>query len=57
MCMSKEYFQEHCVSATNRVSPHWIQMMIRAREDDAAKKSRDTVKELEAYCAPNRFTL
>jgi hypothetical protein len=55
--MSKEYFQEHCVSATNRVSPHWIQMMIRAREDDAAKKSRDTVKELEAYCAPNRFTL
>jgi hypothetical protein len=27
-------------------------MMIRAREDDAAKKSRDTVKELEAYCAP-----
>jgi hypothetical protein len=26
-------------------------MMIRAREDDASKKSRDTVKEIEAYCA------
>lgn len=52
VCVSKEWLQEHCVSVTNRVSPHWIQMMIRAREDDAAKKSRDTVKELEAYCAP-----
>ena len=26
--------------------------MIRAREEDASKKSRETVKELEAYCAP-----
>lgn len=39
-----------CVSVPNRVSVDWIQMMIRAREDDASKKTRDTVKELEAYC-------
>jgi hypothetical protein len=32
-------------------------MMIRAREDDASKKSRDTVKEIEAYCAAAHFFL
>ena len=42
--------QDACVSAPNRVSSDWIHMMIRAREDDASKKSRETVKELEAYC-------
>ncbi len=31
--------------------------MVRAREDDAPVKSRDTVKDLEAYCAISPFEM